>query len=175
MVKKATTKKAGAKARKSDDNQLAAAIRDSAQQIWLAGMGAFAKARAERTKIFDALVKEGHNIQLRTRALAEERMGEVSGKVNTQVGQQGHERERIDACSNGFSDFVDFGTCGGSEPVLVVPTAAREPIVPAGTHQGVISIAAVQVIGSRVAFEIVRPSPTFDDFEVVATVDHNVA
>ena len=75
-------KKAGAKARKSDDNQLAAAIRDSAQQIWLAGMGAFAKARAERTKIFDALVKEGHSIQLRTRALAEERIGEVSGKVN---------------------------------------------------------------------------------------------
>ena len=82
MVSKATTKKAGAKARKSDDNQLAAAIRDSAQQIWLAGMGAFAKARAERTKIFDALVKEGHNIQLRTRALAEERIGEVSGKVS---------------------------------------------------------------------------------------------
>ncbi len=82
MVKKAATKKAGAKARKNDDNQLAAAIRDSAQQIWLAGMGAFAKARAERTKIFDALVKEGHNIQLRTRALAEDRIDEVSEKVN---------------------------------------------------------------------------------------------
>jgi poly(hydroxyalkanoate) granule-associated protein len=75
-------KKASAKAQKKDDNQLAAAIRDSAQQIWLAGMGAFAKARAERTKIFDALVKEGHTIQLRTRALAEERIGEVSGRVN---------------------------------------------------------------------------------------------
>jgi poly(hydroxyalkanoate) granule-associated protein len=82
MVKKVATKKAGAKAQKKDDNQLAAAIRESAQQIWLAGMGAFAKARAERTKIFDALVKEGHNIQLRTRALAEDRMGEVSEKVN---------------------------------------------------------------------------------------------
>lgn len=82
MVRKAATKKAGAKAQKRDDNQLAAAIRDSAQQIWLAGMGAFAKARAERTKIFDALVKEGHNIQLRTRALAEDRIGEVSERVN---------------------------------------------------------------------------------------------
>jgi len=82
MVKKAATKKAGAKAQKKDDNQLAAAIRDSAQQIWLAGMGAFAKARAERTKIFDALVKEGHNIQLRTRALAEDRIDEVSERVN---------------------------------------------------------------------------------------------
>ncbi len=82
MVRKAATKKAGAKASKRDDNQLAAAIRDSAQQIWLAGMGAFAKARAERTKIFDALVKEGHNIQLRTRALAEDRIDEVSERVN---------------------------------------------------------------------------------------------
>ena len=32
MVRKAATKKAGAKAQKRDDNQLAAAIRDSAQQ-----------------------------------------------------------------------------------------------------------------------------------------------
>lgn len=64
------------------DSQLAAAIRESAQQIWLAGMGAFAKAREERTKIFDALVREGRGIQLRTRALAEERIGEVSERVN---------------------------------------------------------------------------------------------
>lgn len=64
------------------DSQLAAAIRESAQQIWLAGMGAFAKAREERTKIFDALVREGRGIQLRTRALAEERIGEVTERVN---------------------------------------------------------------------------------------------
>jgi len=70
------------KAKSQDDNQLAAAIRDSAQQIWLAGMGAFAKAREERTKIFDALVKEGLSIQRRTRALAEERIGEVTDRVN---------------------------------------------------------------------------------------------
>jgi len=74
-------RKAQAKAR-AGDSQLAAAIRESAQQIWLAGMGAFAKAREERTKIFDALVKEGRGIQLRTRALAEERIGEVTDKVN---------------------------------------------------------------------------------------------
>lgn len=75
-------KKAKSKVQSKDDNQLAAAIRDSAQQIWLAGMGAFAKAREERTKIFEALVKEGRSIQLRTRALAEERIGEVTDKVN---------------------------------------------------------------------------------------------
>jgi len=75
-------KKAQSKVQRKDDNQLAAAIRESAQQIWLAGMGAFAKAREERTKIFEALVKEGRGIQLRTRALAEERIGEVTDKVN---------------------------------------------------------------------------------------------
>ena len=29
------------------DSQLAGAVKDSAQQIWLAGMGAFARAQAE--------------------------------------------------------------------------------------------------------------------------------
>lgn len=69
-------------AQDKDDNQLAKAVRESAQQIWLAGLGAFAKAREERTKVFEALAKEGKNIQQRTRALAEERIGEVTGKVS---------------------------------------------------------------------------------------------
>ena len=39
--------------------QLARTIRDSAQQIWLAGLGAFGKAQEEGGKVFEALVKEG--------------------------------------------------------------------------------------------------------------------
>lgn len=74
--------KSAAKAAARDDNQLAAAIRDSATQIWLAGVGAFAKARDERNRVFEALVREGRGIQLRTRAMAEERIGEVAGRVN---------------------------------------------------------------------------------------------
>ena len=68
--------------KKNDTAQLADAVRDSAQQIWLAGLGAFSKARADRTKAFETLVKEGKSLQLRTKALAEERLGEVSGRVN---------------------------------------------------------------------------------------------
>ena len=34
------------------DSQLAATVRESAQQIWLAGMGAFAKAQAGGEKVF---------------------------------------------------------------------------------------------------------------------------
>jgi len=75
-------KKLKALAQSKQDNQLSSAIRDSAQQIWLAGVGAFAKARADRTKAFESLVQEGKNIQSRTKAMAEERLGEVTDKVS---------------------------------------------------------------------------------------------
>ena len=63
------------------DNELAGAVRDSAQQIWLAGMGAFAKAQAQGGKVFEKLVKEGVSLQRRTQAVAEERIGDVAGKM----------------------------------------------------------------------------------------------
>jgi poly(hydroxyalkanoate) granule-associated protein len=64
------------------DSQLASAVKESASQIWLAGMGAFAKAQAEGGKVFDALVKEGVSLQRKTQAVAEERLGDVTGKMS---------------------------------------------------------------------------------------------
>ncbi len=72
---------------KPDGKQLAAAVRESAQQIWLAGLGAFSKAQAEGGKVFDALVREGMGIQRRTRAMTEERIGEVTGKMSKAAGE----------------------------------------------------------------------------------------
>jgi poly(hydroxyalkanoate) granule-associated protein len=72
---------------KADNSQLAAAVKESAQQIWLAGLGAFAKAQEEGTKVFETLVKEGGSIQMRTRAVAEEKLGEVTGKVTKVAGE----------------------------------------------------------------------------------------
>ncbi len=71
---------------KTDLNQLASAIRDSAQQIWLAGLGAFSKAQDEGGKVFESLVKEGLSIQRRTRAATEEKLGEVTGKMSKAAG-----------------------------------------------------------------------------------------
>ncbi|MCO5106555.1 MAG: phasin family protein [Burkholderiaceae bacterium] len=71
---------------KSEGKQLAAAVRDSAQQIWLAGLGAFSKAQEEGGKVFEALVKEGLGIQRRTRAMTEEKIGEVTGKMSKAAG-----------------------------------------------------------------------------------------
>jgi poly(hydroxyalkanoate) granule-associated protein len=63
------------------DNQLKGAIKDSAQEIWLAGLGAFAKAQEEGQKVFKALVREGTSIQKRTMKVTEDKVNDVTAKV----------------------------------------------------------------------------------------------
>ena len=63
------------------ENQLAATIRGSAQQIWLAGLGAFSTARVQGNKVFDALVREGGEIQRLTQKAAESRMKQAAAKA----------------------------------------------------------------------------------------------
>lgn len=75
----------------SGDKQLAKTVRDSAQQIWLAGLGAFSKAQAEGSKVFDALVKEGQTIHSKTRKVAESKVSEMTstlGKMATKATDQ---------------------------------------------------------------------------------------
>jgi poly(hydroxyalkanoate) granule-associated protein len=60
---------------------LGGAVKDSAQQIWLAGLGAFAKAQEEGGKVFEALVKEGLSIQRKTQSAAEEKITEATSKM----------------------------------------------------------------------------------------------
>ncbi len=68
------------------DSALAAQVKDSAQQIWLAGMGAFARAQAEGTKVFETLVKEGATLQKKTQSAAEDKISEVTSKMSTMAG-----------------------------------------------------------------------------------------
>lgn len=68
------------------DSQLASSVKDSAQQIWLAGMGAFSKAQEEGTKVFEALVKEGMTLQKKTQGIAEDKISEVTGKMSAMAG-----------------------------------------------------------------------------------------
>ena len=57
-------------------------VKDSAQQIWQAGLGAFTKAQAEGSKAFEALVKEGITIQRKTQAAAEEKLTEATSRMS---------------------------------------------------------------------------------------------
>ena len=68
------------------DSQLAHTVKDSAQQIWLAGLGAFSKAQAEGGKVFEALVREGVSLQRKTHAAAEDKISEVTSKMTDMAG-----------------------------------------------------------------------------------------
>jgi len=86
MVKKLKAmadKKKNASASGLFDSALANSVKESAQQIWLAGMGAFAKAQAEGRQVFDALVKEGTTLQRKTQSAAEEKFGDVSSRMSS--------------------------------------------------------------------------------------------
>ena len=83
MVKKFKADKKSSGGAGLFDSALASSVKDSAQQIWLAGLGAFAKAQAEGKQVFDALVKEGTNLQKKTQTVAEERFSEVTNKMTS--------------------------------------------------------------------------------------------
>ena len=69
-------------ASEATENQLAVRVRESATQIWLAGLGAFSKAQQEGAKMFEALVAEGEKVQERTKTAADERIAEVRAKAS---------------------------------------------------------------------------------------------
>ena len=86
-------------------NSLADSVKASAQQIWLAGMGAFAKAQAEGGKVFEALVKEGSHLQRKTQGLAEDKINEVTGKMtamaDTVTAKAGQNWDKLESIFEG--------------------------------------------------------------------------
>lgn len=85
MVKKLKQLAEGA----ADANPLSQQVKDSAQQIWLAGLGAFGKAQQEGQKVFEALVQEGLSLQKRAQTMVANRnvaeVGKMAGKVAGQA------------------------------------------------------------------------------------------
>lgn len=91
MATKKTTAKKSTKpsAKKALKTNLAIAVRDSAQEIWLAGLGAFTRAQDEGNRVFDTLVSEGKAMQQRVRGaadsvkdkLADKRVAEVADRI----------------------------------------------------------------------------------------------
>lgn len=62
-------------------SQLSDKIKESARQIWLAGLGAYNKAEEDTGKIFEKLVKEGEEIENLTRGVVEKRFKAVEDRV----------------------------------------------------------------------------------------------
>ena len=92
---------------KKSTSHLAGAVKESAQQIWLAGLGAFSKAQEGGGKVYESLMKEGLSIQRKTQAAAEEKISEATSKMANMAGdiqsKAGHQWDKLE---NIFEDRV---------------------------------------------------------------------
>ncbi|RZJ12729.1 MAG: poly granule associated protein [Rubrivivax sp.] len=103
------------------DSEMAQNIKDSAQQIWAAGLASFSKAQGEGSKVFEALVSEGQKLQKRTQSAAEEKLSAVASKVSGVAGdvgaKAGQQWDKLEA--------IFEGRVAKALKSLDVPTAAE--------------------------------------------------
>ncbi|OUS25617.1 poly(hydroxyalkanoate) granule-associated protein [Gammaproteobacteria bacterium 45_16_T64] len=64
------------------DTRVAEKVKESANQIWLAGLGAYAKAEEEGSKLFDNLVHDGEVIETKTRGYIDKSLNVAKDKVD---------------------------------------------------------------------------------------------
>jgi poly(hydroxyalkanoate) granule-associated protein len=70
MLKKAKAEAEGSRKQGGGDRGIPKAVLESSHQIWLAGLGAFAKAQQGGKQVFDMLVKQGEILEAKTRSAA---------------------------------------------------------------------------------------------------------
>jgi len=86
---------------------LSRSLVESAQQIWMAGVGAFNRAQGEGSKLFEALVSEGMSIEKHTRKLATGRVDAVRDAVEDRVaGARVRATDTWDRLEKVFEDRV---------------------------------------------------------------------
>ena len=82
-----TSARKSSTARKAQPERISKSITESAQQIWLAGMGAFNRAQAEGSKLFEGLVRDGLSLEQTARSIAGNRANVVRDAVEGRVDQ----------------------------------------------------------------------------------------
>ena len=97
------TSKSGTRSRQSAPrdmgNDATRAITDSAQKIWLAGLGAFERARDEGPRMFDTLVEQGKSLGGQARDAADQALRNLRESASTASG-------RFDKLEQVFEDRV---------------------------------------------------------------------
>jgi poly(hydroxyalkanoate) granule-associated protein len=82
------------------DTPLTQNVRDFARQIWLAGLGAFARAQDEGSKFFETLVQEGQAVDARMKKTADETIEPMKTGVEIMKGKVEEMRERATGAWN---------------------------------------------------------------------------
>jgi poly(hydroxyalkanoate) granule-associated protein len=88
---------------KLDEKPTISALLGPASRIWLAGLGAFARAQQESGRLFETLVKEGEALEALTRKTADDMFAEMKGKVEA---VRGNATEKLDRLEQAFQDRV---------------------------------------------------------------------
>lgn len=71
MATRTNTGDTGARTESAADST-AEALRDSAEKIWLAGLGAFERMKSEGPRMFETLVEQGRNMSARAKDTADQ-------------------------------------------------------------------------------------------------------
>jgi poly(hydroxyalkanoate) granule-associated protein len=88
---------------KQNQKPTASLLPEPASQIWLAGLGALARARQEGGKLFEALIKEGEEVEALTRKTADDMLTQMKSKVEAVRGKA---TDKIDRLEQAFQDRV---------------------------------------------------------------------
>lgn len=93
---KKTAPKTTSKSTGASSEVLAKQVMDSAQKIWLAGLGAFAKAQEEGGKVFETLVQQGQALEQKTRAMAGKAVETARAQATESVGRASGTIDKLD-------------------------------------------------------------------------------
>lgn len=83
MAKKKTLKQAS---EEKKSPQMAESLMGSANEIWLAGLGAFSKAQTEGKKIFDKLIEQGKDFEQAFKTQSQKASKDIRSSVSDTVG-----------------------------------------------------------------------------------------
>src|SRR5690625_6885286 len=67
--------------------RMARSLGESAQQVWLAGIGGLGRAQAEGSRLFETLAEEGEQLERQARRSAGSRAGEVIQAIGDSVDE----------------------------------------------------------------------------------------
>lgn len=158
-----------------DLNALPTSLRESAQQIWMAGLSAFAKAQSGGNKVFEALMKEGQALPERTRKAARDQVDEMTAKAGgtwdkleqvfeTRVAQALHrlgvpthdDIERLSRRVVELTALVETMQSGAGSGA-----AATKPAVKAGSNPGAkAAVKAASKAGTKTASKVGTKAPS---------------
>lgn len=112
-------------------------VKAQAQEIWLAGLGAFSKAQQEGGKMFQTLVDDGVNMQRNAQKAAEAKIAEATEKMTSMAQQFTQQASALGQKATGQWDRLE--------------SIFEERVAKALTRMGVPQADALAALEARVA------------------------